>query len=371
MDRDQLSAFTETARRFAVNEVAPLVGTEGRDGDLGRLPELFAKAESVGLVASPDPESAGYEYGAWGMMCVGEGPAFSLAILRELAVACAGFAASVHFAGLGAREANGLKDVPGRVAVAFFEGAWRPRWDAFDLPPAGSAQITTGERTTLSGGKAFVQSPVGCEGYVVYAGCESKWRKVFVPAGAAGVHVDRLDARTGLAAMEVVNLTLEDVRLGADEGISGAAPKEMLTRWMLGLSAVAIGNAVGALSAARAYAADRYQGGAQIETHPAVRILIGGAASTIDVCSLALRAAESAEGGAEDALWLACSLKLAVTTDCCRAVSDLLQVLGGYGYMEDYRLEKRLRDAMTLKTMSIRPDDLRMLCADRPQGGER
>jgi len=64
-------------------------------------------------------------------------------------------------------------------------------------------------------------------------------------------------------------------------------------------------------------------------------------------------------------------LKLAVTTDCCRAVSDLLQVLGGYGYMEDYRLEKRLRDAMTLKTMSVRPDDLRMLCADRPQGGQR
>lgn len=371
MDRAQLSAFVGTARRFAMNEVAPLVGTEGRDGDLGRLPDLFEKAESVGLVASANPDSPGYEYGAWGTMCGAEGPAFSLAILHELAVACAGFASSVQFAGLGAREAEGLKDVPGRVAVAFFEDAWRPAWDAFATPPAGSTQLSGGEIPTLSGGKAFVQCPVGCEGYVVYASRESEWHRAFVPAGADGVRVERLDARTGLAALEVVNLTMEDVRLGVEGVVPGADPKGMLTRWMLGLSAVAIGNAVGALSAARAYAADRYQGGAQIETHPAVRILIGGAASTIDACALSLRAATEEEGGIDEALWRACSLKLAVTIDCCRAVSDLLQVLGGYGYMEDYRLEKRLRDAMTLKTMSIRPDDLRMLCADRPQGGER
>jgi len=370
MDRAQLSAFTETVRRFAANEVAPLVGTEGRDGDLDRLPELFAKAEAVGLVASPDPESPGYEYGAWGTMCDDEGPAFSVAILRELAVACAGFASSVHFAGLGAREANGLEEVPGRVAVAFFEDAWRPGWDVFALPPDGSAQLTAGERTTLSGSKAFVQCPVGCEGFVVYANGGAQWQKVFVPAGVAGLLVERLDARTGLAALEVLNLTMEDVRLEPVGMVHDADLKGMLTRWMLGLAAVAVGNAVGALSAARAYAADRYQGGAQIETHPAVRILIGGAASTIDACALSLQAAAEA-GGTEDILWRACSLKLAVTTDCCRAVSDLLQVLGGYGYMEDYRLEKRLRDAMTLKTMSVRPDDLRMLCADRPQGGQR
>jgi len=44
-------------------------------------------------------------------------------------------------------------------------------------------------------------------------------------------------------------------------------------------------------------------------------------------------------------------------------VNDSLQVLGGYGYMEDYRLEKRLRDALTLRSAAGRADDLLRLVA--------
>ena len=64
--------------------------------------------------------------------------------------------------------------------------------------------------------------------------------------------------------------------------------------------------------------------------------------------------------------WEAMAAKLRITLECDQAVTDCLQVLGGYGYMEDYRMEKRLRDSLTLKAMAIEPNNLRLLCAASP-----
>jgi hypothetical protein len=56
----------------------------------------------------------------------------------------------------------------------------------------------------------------------------------------------------------------------------------------------------------------------------------------------------------------AITARLAVVEHAHRAVTDCLQTLGGYGYMEDYRLEKRLRDVATLKSLHGAPDQLRL-----------
>ena len=60
----------------------------------------------------------------------------------------------------------------------------------------------------------------------------------------------------------------------------------------------------------------------------------------------------------------AAAIKLCLAQEGFQAVTDCLQVFGGYGYMEEYRMEKRLRDALTLKSLGPRPDDLRLLCGD-------
>jgi alkylation response protein AidB-like acyl-CoA dehydrogenase len=62
--------------------------------------------------------------------------------------------------------------------------------------------------------------------------------------------------------------------------------------------------------------------------------------------------------------------RLAVVEHAHRAVTDCLQTLGGYGYMEDYRLEKRLRDVSTLKSLHGPPDQLRLLLNDLARGGQ-
>jgi alkylation response protein AidB-like acyl-CoA dehydrogenase len=60
--------------------------------------------------------------------------------------------------------------------------------------------------------------------------------------------------------------------------------------------------------------------------------------------------------------------RLAVVEHAARAVTDCLQTLGGYGYTEDYGLEKRLRDLSTLKSLHGPPDQLRLFLNQLARG---
>jgi len=372
MDTDQLNAMRETARRFARREVAPLVGTEGRDGDLARLPGVLARAAEAGLMASPDPDAAGFEYGVWGRASLDEGAAASVAVLEELAVECAGVAACVHFAGLGALELAGAPADcgSGPVAVALLGPGWRVSWPAFDAPPPGAVQLGAGG---LLGACKFVCGAPSTRDYVVYAAGVHGWERALVSAAAEGLTAAKVDPRTGLAAVRVAHLHFEAVEVASAQRFGPATPRAYVRRLMLGLAALAVGNARGALREARRYAGERFQGGARIEDHAAVRLLLGDSASRVAAAAAWLReaaGAEAAQGGDEEsvALWRALAAKLRCGKECGQAVTDCLQVLGGYGYMEEYRLEKRLRDAMTTEAMAVEPNTLRLLCATDPGG---
>jgi alkylation response protein AidB-like acyl-CoA dehydrogenase len=347
-----------------------MVGSDNRDGNLEALPELLTKAESIGLLSVPSPDSHGHEFGVWGRACLTEGSQFSLKVLEEIAKACAGVASCLHFVGLASLESAESPDPPGRAAVAFFEDNWRLAWDTLKNPPPEATRLEARNgQYTLTGSKSFVQSAPGCEAYLVYARGDSGWERAIIPKDASGLVSSEPGQRTGLAALEVTHLSFNKTRVDPKQLLPPQDPSSLLQRLLLGLCAIAVGNAKGALEAARTYAAERYQGGAQIETHPAIHLLLGEAASRVFACSAHLLAEAEKEAGSMDGLWGAFAAKLRIMTDCSQAVTDCLQVLGGYGYMEDFRLEKRLRDALTLKTMAIRPEDLRMLCAAGGPGG--
>jgi alkylation response protein AidB-like acyl-CoA dehydrogenase len=233
----------------------------------------------------------------------------------------------------------------------------------FDTPPDGAATLRDGR---LNGAASFVHAPPGCAAYVVYAAGSGSWERVVVPRDAPGLIREDVGRRTGLAAVEVAHLSFADVQIPTSRHLTPATPTNYLRCLMLGLAAIALGNARGALRAAHRYAQERHQGGGNIEGHAAVQILLGESRSRITAAAAHLAAAANANGSA--ATWCAVAAKLQVTAQCHRAVSDCLQVLGGYGYMEDYRLEKRLRDAMMLTVEAIDPNTLRLMCADDPGG---
>jgi alkylation response protein AidB-like acyl-CoA dehydrogenase len=370
MDSEVLSAFRETARQFARREVKPMVGTEGRDGRLDQLDRVLAGAGEAGLLASGASETPDHEHCVWGIASR-RSPRASLAVLEEVARECAGVATCLHAAGLGLFEAR-AGAVPGPTAVALLSDDWLLDWASIDSPPEGAVRLLAsgdGDSLRLDGEASFVLCAPPCQSVVVYAALGSNWHRVALPLDTPGIRSRPVGERCGLAALEVLHVTFDEVRVLGDRLLHPRSPRPFLRRLMLGLSAVALGNARAALDGARSYAATRYQGGALIERQPAVQLLLGESATRLAAAAAFLGRAAKDEGDDAEACWRAFAAKHRVVGDCCDAVTDCLQVLGGYGYMEDYRLEKRLRDALTLKSLAVRPDVLRRLCAERV-GGE-
>ncbi|MBW2455524.1 MAG: acyl-CoA/acyl-ACP dehydrogenase [Deltaproteobacteria bacterium] len=357
MDPAELTATVEATRRFATEVVAEMVGTEGRDGSLDRLDAVLAQATELGIMASALPDAAGHDYGVWGVDCRDNGPVPSLLLLEQLAKACAGTASCVHHAGLGAHLLHGSPAPVGRAALALAYGQWLARGDAeTELPSEPSPQLTEQDGTwSLDGRCGFVHAPPDTEAFIVYATHGERSRAVVVPAAAAGLTCRDVGPRTGLAACQVLELGFRGVTVDPTQLAAETPAEETISLLWLGLGAIAVGNAQGALEAARRYASERYQGGRMIAGHGAVRLLLGGAEARIATCRAGLMHVAASQPVSRRT---AAMLKVQCTAECAQAVSDCLQVLGGSGYLEDYRLEKRLRDALTLKSMAGRSNDL-------------
>ncbi len=350
MDRETLNAFAHLARTFARKEVRAMVGQETRDGDLSLLPALLEKAEKTGLMSSPHPGHPGHDYGVWGRACLTEGPTASIIILEEIARECAGVALCLHAAGLGALELD--EPILKRPALAFFPRNLRFSWDYLE----GRTEPSPGTFTALA--------PRDWDGLLALYPYSQEWHMQTM--AREKVQAEPLEPRTGLVAAEILQVSLPD----DPPGIKGGDPRGLLRRHLLGITAIALGNALGAIEAARDYAAQRHQGGARIIDHPAVKLLLGEAIARIEAVKGQLYWTAHEDKDTREALLRAMALALRGREETWKATSNALQVLGGYGYMEDYRLEKRLRDAMTLRTLPPSPRDLLLMLGEGEKGEE-
>lgn len=131
-------------------------------------------------------------------------------------------------------------------------------------------------------------------------------------------------------------------RAGRAPGV--ALGDALVRRVCLASAAAAAGLMRAATSEAYRYAADRYQGGRQILDHSHLRDLLGRmSAEGTTAVALVEQAATSPTD--TDAVL---ATKIAVTGAAVRVCTDAVQILGGYGYMREFGLEQRLRDAATI-----------------------
>ncbi len=376
--QEDIKAFQETAASFAAKSIQPLLGHDTPDGDLSRVPGVLKEARENGLVASPDPESPGFETGIWGRFAVDMGPRVSLLLLEELAVACGGVALIAHVEGLASLVANFAlqgPDVPEETAVALLEGGFVFSPTTFRYPSREApARVETtareeGDHIIISGSKEFVCQAPGTGAYIVFARTDDEWRALLVNEGDGGVKVESAGKRMGVRAASQVHLVLEEVRVAKDRELRFGGPGyepvfQYLRFYWLGLLAAATGVARGALDMARQYARERYQCCTEIINHPGVStLLIAEAESRISSCqSLLDRAAASSDDSLRD-LVRAAKARLTGLDNASRAVTDSLQVFGGYGYMEDYGMEKRYRDINTLKSVGGSARDMKTVVA--------
>ncbi|HEY0951392.1 acyl-CoA dehydrogenase family protein, partial [Nocardioides sp.] len=136
--------------------------------------------------------------------------------------------------------------------------------------------------------------------------------------------------------------------------------RTIATDW-LGQAAIALGCAEQAIATAREYTRARVQGGVVIAEHAAVRLLLSRAEHDAALVAAVLeRHARTPLRELDPGTLLrwAVDARLAVGEHAGRAVTDALQTLGGYGYMDEYGLSKRLRDITALRVLHGGPDQL-------------
>jgi hypothetical protein len=149
----------------------------------------------------------------------------------------------------------------------------------------------------------------------------------------------------------------------ADVAFEGAAPRSVqpldpaqllrvLGAYALVSSACACSTALAAQVEARTYARERYQGGSTIDRHEPVELLLGpNEAAMLAARQAILAFAEAADRGEAESWRAILRARSGWARAAIQAASDAIQVLGGYGYMRDYGLEKRYRDAVALSLL--------------------
>ncbi|MBI5477500.1 MAG: hypothetical protein HY906_01520 [Deltaproteobacteria bacterium] len=329
---DEVSAFAATVARFMKHEVAPHVAQldlQPAAPTAVDVPHLLAP---LGLPGLGDVDAEDLP------------PAALVRVLWAMAAECAGVAAFVAHAAAGRLVAERLGFTPpaGLIALGLLEAREPFAADgAIDV-----AARVEGDRVVAEK-RAVPLAPVAAAlGLLARRGADpclawvtpGEGVTVGAPLGLLGLRsVPRADLHVSGAPL-LACTPLPPCDLGWLFGLLG-----------LLLGACAGGTAAAAIAAARAYAHDRYQGGTTIDRHEAVALLLESNQSHLEAAHDALLAAADRFAPDEPTTWRAAlRVKIATAPVATAAALDAVQVLGGYGYMRDYGLEKRLRDAVTL-----------------------
>jgi hypothetical protein len=236
-------------------------------------------------------------------------------------------------------------------------GAW-----ALTEPSSGSDAIAVQSRVVrekngyvLNGTKQFITNGSLAGFAVVIAGAGERKLSAFgVSRGTAGFRPGKREKKMGLHASDTSQLVLEDCRVSERDriGVDGGAfsdVKKVLDKGRIGIGALALGLGRAALETAIAYAKGRHQFGRAIAEFEMTQWKIVRARTQLDAGRLLVhRAAALADCGRPFSV-AASKAKLYATEAASRAANDCLQILGGYGYLRDYPVERIVRDARLME----------------------
>jgi alkylation response protein AidB-like acyl-CoA dehydrogenase len=349
---DQL-LVRDTVRDFVTSRIVPHAAEWNAKGEfpLGMLGDLAA----LGLTGLAVPQ----EYGG------AELDALTIAMVMEelgagdgsvaLTIAAHNSLCLGHLL-VAASEEQKSRWIP-PLARGDYLGCW-----ALTEPSSGSDAVNAqsrarrdGDEYVLTGTKQFITNGSIAGFAVVIAGAGDRKLTAFgVPRGTPGLRIGRREDKMGLHASDTAQLVLDECRVPASDriGTDGAAfddTKRVLDRGRIGIGALAIGLGRASLEVAIRYAKERTQFGKAIAEFEMIQWRLARARTELDAARLLIhRAASLADAGLRftDA---ASKAKLYATEAATRAADSSLQVLGGYGYLEDFPIERHLRDVRLME----------------------
>jgi alkylation response protein AidB-like acyl-CoA dehydrogenase len=214
-----------------------------------------------------------------------------------------------------------------------------------------------GDHYVLNGSKRFITHGSVANLLTVFAltdpdaGGRKGMSAFIVETATPGFNAPRVEHKMGIRGSPTAELTFDGVqvpldnRLG-DEGEGFKIAMATLDRSRLGIAAQAVGIAQGALDAAVAYAADRTQFGQRVVDFQGIQWMLADMASQTEAArQLTYAAAARVDAQASDLPYWTSSAKLVAGDVAMKVTTDAVQVLGGYGYIAEYPVERMMRDA--------------------------
>ncbi|MFY9412080.1 MAG: acyl-CoA dehydrogenase family protein [Dethiobacteria bacterium] len=349
-------AIQKMTREFVEKEVIPVAA---HYDEIEEMPvELIRRMVRQGYATVSLPE----KYGGAGMdqvtLCL---------VTEELGRGCAGIATSVGantlaalpilLAGSEEQKEHYLSAIAGGKLASFCltePGA------GSDVSAIATTALADGDDYVINGVKCFITNGGYADLYVVFALTNPKrgvrsLTPFVVERGTLGLSAGKKEKKMGIRASNTSEVILEEVRVPAGnrlgkEGSGFRAAMETfdLSRPMIG--ALAVGVARAAYEAAVKYARERVQFGKPIATQQAIQFMLADMAIEIEAArALVFKAAAMAEKRERSLSAYAAMAKAYASDMAMRVTVDALQVLGGYGYIRDYPLEKYMRDAKILQ----------------------
>jgi alkylation response protein AidB-like acyl-CoA dehydrogenase len=238
---------------------------------------------------------------------------------------------------------------------------------AYALTEAGSGSDSAAMRTTarregdeyvLNGSKRFITNAGVASLYTVFAktdaGAEHAGISAFVvPSDASGFEVTRLEPKMGISGSTTGELAFDECRIPAGnllgaEGEGFKLAMRILDRSRPGVAAQALGIAQGATDYALEYARERVTMGKPISQHQLIQAKLADMETACEAArGLLYRFGQMADAGVDGPeLTKASAQAKLVCGDTAMAVTtDAVQILGGYGYIKEYPVERMMRDA--------------------------
>ncbi|MFA5786740.1 MAG: acyl-CoA dehydrogenase family protein [Actinomycetota bacterium] len=361
LSEEQVS-MQQLARDFAQKEIRP-VAPEYDESCEFPWP-VVKKAHEIGLTNYYFPT----EYGGGGVTDM----IANFIVAEELCWGCAGIATSIVGTGLAAAGIMAMgTDEQKAQWIGKFCDPNEVRLGAMCLTEPGAGSDVAGLKTTarrdgdnwvLNGQKCFITNGGIADVHLVFATHDSSlgWGGIggyIVPKGTPGLSQGKVEHKLGVRASHTAEVILDDVVIPADYRLGGDPDTEagrlgalgaltMLDHSRPGVGASALGIARAAFEFARDYSKERVQFGKPIAMQQAIAFKLADMATEIDAVRLLVhRAGWMINNGIPFLRGEGSMAKVKAGDVAMWAAVEAVQILGGYGYMKEYPVEKFMRDA--------------------------
>ncbi|HDZ26924.1 hypothetical protein LCGC14_1022510 [marine sediment metagenome] len=353
---EEQEALKAMAREFAEKEMKPKAAKydEGHE-----FPEdVMKKAFEVGFLACKIPE----KYGGGGLSDID-----TVIVSEELAAGCAGMYTTMMVNALaytpiilfGTDEQKKKFLTPHAKKMSFAAFCLTEREAGSDAGALKTTAKKVGSEYVINGSKCFISNAGIASLYVVFANSNPNkgmrgLSAFIVPRETPGLTIGKVEDKMGQRASNTAEVIFEDVKVPEEnllgkEGIGFIIAMKTLDKTRAPVGAAGVGVARAALQYAIEYAKTRIQFGKPIALFQHIGFQIAQMAMEINAARhLVWHAAwlldQGKPCGKESAMakTYGSDVAMRITTEC-------LQILGGYGYMKDYPMEKLMRDAKLLQ----------------------